>query len=149
MVRLAKDLAAMGRLTEADSLAQDGLALARRLHDDRGQWVASGFVDVAAIRFRMGAVAEAETLFAEGLKRSRALESGAPARPRDVRALLGLGQCRLALADPAGAEAYFREALEIERRYRRPGYPGIARAESSLAEARVASKPPTAQSTPR
>lgn len=144
MMRLANDLSALGQMEEADSLARNGLALTRRLHNDRGQWAAAGFVDVAAIRFEMGAVAEAETLFAEGLKRLRALESGEPARPRDVRALLGLGRCRLAAGDVAGAEARFREALEIERRYRRPGHPGIARAEAALAEAVTASAAPAA-----
>jgi tetratricopeptide (TPR) repeat protein len=137
MLRLANDLAALGRYEEADSLARSGLDLTRRLHDDRGAWTANGFVDVAAIRLQMGSVAEAESLFAEGLKRQRAMESGGPARPRDVRALLGLGRCRLAKGDVAGAETYFREALEIERRYRRPGHPAIARAESALEEARL------------
>jgi serine/threonine-protein kinase len=135
MLRLANDLAAVGRLAEADTLAANGLALTRRLHSDRGHWAAAGFVDVANIRFQMGAVAQAETLFAVGLERLRALESSSPARPRDVRALLGLGRCRLAQDDVAGAEARFREAVEIERRYRRPGHPGIARAEAALAEA--------------
>jgi tetratricopeptide (TPR) repeat protein len=142
MLRLANDLAAEGRLEEADSLARNGLAMTRKLHNDRGQWAAAGFVDVAAIRLQMGAVTEAESLFAEGLRRLRELESGAPARPRDVRALLGLGRCRLARADIAGAETRFQEALEIERRYRRPGHPGIARAEAALAEARAAAPAP-------
>lgn len=137
MLRLSNDLAALGRFDEAEPLAREGLAITRRLHDDRGQWAASGFVDVAAIRLQLGAVAEAETLFAEGLKRLRALESGAPQRPRDVRALIGLGRCRLAIGDIAGAEARFREALEIERRYRRPDHPAVARAEAALAETRT------------
>jgi serine/threonine-protein kinase len=137
MIRLGNDLAALGRLVEADSLARNGLALTRRLHNDRGPWAAAGFVDVAAIRLRLGAVAEAESLFAEGLKRLRAMEPGGTARPRDVRALIGLGRCRLAAGDVVGAETYFREAVDIERRYRRPGHPRIAMAEAALAEART------------
>jgi tetratricopeptide (TPR) repeat protein len=138
MIRLGNDLAALGRLVEADSLAQSGLALTRRLHGDRGPWPAGGFVDVATIRFQMGAVGEAESLYAEGLKRLRAMEVGEPARPRDVRALIGLGRCRMAVGDVAGADRYFRQALEIERRYRRPGHPRIALAQAALAEAHTA-----------
>jgi tetratricopeptide (TPR) repeat protein len=144
MIRLGNDLAALGRLVEADSLARNGLALTRRLHEDRGPWPAGGFVDVAAIRFQLGAVEEAESLYAEGLRRWRAMESGGPARPRDVRALIGLGRCRLSVGDAPGAEVYFTEAIEIERRYRRPGHPRIALAEAALAEAHTGSGSPTA-----
>ncbi|HXV14599.1 MAG TPA: hypothetical protein VEC56_10385, partial [Candidatus Krumholzibacteria bacterium] len=76
-----------------------------------------------------------ESLVGEGLKRLRAMESGGPPRPRDVRALIGLGRCRLAQGDVVGAETYFRQALEIERRFRKPGHPRIALAEAALAEA--------------
>ncbi len=145
MLRLSNDLCAQGRLVEADSLARSGLALTRRLHDDRGAWPARGMLDLAEIRLKMGATAESESLYADALARLRAMESGSPPRPRDVRALIGLGRCRLALGDVAGAETYFREALEIERRYRRPDHPAVARAEAALAEARAAE----AASSPR
>ncbi len=138
MLRLANDVAAQGHLVEADSLARNGLALMRKLHDTHGAWPARAMIDLADIRAKMGATAEAETLYANALTRLRALESGAPQRPRDARALIGLGRCRLAQDDIAGAEAYFREAVEIERRYRRPDHPAVARAENALAEARVA-----------
>jgi Tfp pilus assembly protein PilF len=59
-------------------------------------------------------------------------------RPRDARALIGLGRCRLAAGDVAGAEQRFRDALDIERRYRRGGHPDVARAEIALAEALMA-----------
>jgi tetratricopeptide (TPR) repeat protein len=137
MVRLAADLAALGRWLEAEALAREGLALTRRAHDP-GPWVASALVELGAIRLQMGAVAEAETLFADGLERMRSFEPGGPARPRDSKAILGLGGCRLARSDAAGAEVQFRAALDIARRYWPPEHPGTARAEAALARALIA-----------
>jgi serine/threonine-protein kinase len=138
MVRRANDLAALGRLEQADTLASSGYAFVRRVHDDRGMWVVAAMIDLAAIRFQRGFVAEAESSFARGLERMREFESGAPARPRDTRALLGLGRCRLASGDAKAAEQRFREALEIERRYFGNGHPRVARAETALASALLA-----------
>ncbi len=138
MIRLAADLAALGRWLEAEALAREGVALTRRAHHDRGTWVASALVELGSIRLQMGAVAEAETLFANGLERMRHFEPGGPALPRDSRAILGLGGCRMAHGDPAGAEAQFRAALDIAREYWSPDHPNTARAETALATALIA-----------
>jgi tetratricopeptide (TPR) repeat protein len=138
MVRRANDLAALGSLERADTLAREGYELVRRVHEDRGMWVVAAMIDLAAIRLQRGFVAEAESLFAAGLSRMRAFESGAPQRPRDTRALLGLGRCRMAARDFNAAEKYFREALDIERRYFGDEHPRTARAQTALASALIA-----------
>ncbi|HEX5132526.1 MAG TPA: tetratricopeptide repeat protein, partial [Candidatus Krumholzibacteria bacterium] len=134
MVRRAQVLVVLGRLAEADTLASRGVAISRRLHDDRGMWMAGGLMTLADVRLHEGAVAEAESLFSDSLARMRSLEQGGVARPRDSGALLGLCRCRLAQGDVAGAEKYAREALGIEKKFRRPGHPDTARAEIALAE---------------
>jgi tetratricopeptide (TPR) repeat protein len=138
MLRRSADLAALGRLAEADSLATAGVALARRLHGDRTTWVAGGMTALAEIRLERGAVAEAETLFAGAIERMRLSDDDTTRRPRDARALIGMGRCRLAAGDVAGAEQHFREALEIERRFRRATHPDVSRAEIALASALIA-----------
>jgi tetratricopeptide (TPR) repeat protein len=138
MLRRASDLAALGRLAEADSLATAGVALARRLHGDRTTWVAGAMTTLAEIRQERGAVAEAETLFAGAVERMRISETDTSRRPRDARAMIGIGRCRLAAGDVAGAERYFREALELERQFRRASHPDVARAETALASALIA-----------
>jgi tetratricopeptide (TPR) repeat protein len=138
MLRRAADFAALGRLAEADSLAVAGVALSRRLHGDRTTWVAGGMTALAEIRLQRGAVADAETLFAGATERMRLSAEDTTLRPRDARALIGVGRCRLAAGDIAGAEQRFREALEIERKYRRASHPDVARAEIALASALVA-----------
>lgn len=135
-------LAATGRLSQAEALAREGLAIARRLHGDKGMGVASAKIQLAGVLLGKGETSAAESLFTDALALMRALESGAPARPRDTRALLGLGRCRLAAGDAASAEARFREALDVCRRYLREGHPGIARAEIALAEALIVQNDP-------
>jgi serine/threonine protein kinase/Tfp pilus assembly protein PilF len=141
MVRRAQVLAALGRMTEADSLAESGVELSRRLHEDNSMWLAGGTITLAEIRRQEGAVEEAESLFTDSLNRMRSFEASAEARPRDTGALIGLGRCRLARGDTAGAESRCREALAIEQRFREPGDPEIARAQIALAEALMASGP--------
>lgn len=138
MTMRANDLAALGRLEEADTLSRSGYELARRIHHDRGLWVVGAMVDWAAIRLQRGYVAQAESLFTDGLSRMRAFESGSPQRPRDAPSLLGLGRCGLAKRDSATAEKYFREALAIDRRYFGDSHPRTARAETALASALMA-----------
>jgi Tfp pilus assembly protein PilF len=93
---------------------------------------------LAEIRQERGAVAEAETLFAGAVERMRISETDTSRRPRDARAMIGIGRCRLAAGDAAGAERYFREALELERQFRRASHPDVARAETALASALIA-----------
>ncbi len=133
MIRHAQVLAARGRLLQAESIARESLAISERLHNDGGMWLAGVKVELGNIRLRMGAVAEAETLLTDGLARMRSFEAGAPARPRDTNALLGLGNCRLAEKDTTGAEARFREALAIDREYLGDDHPKVAREETALA----------------
>ena len=139
MLLRAADLAALGRVVEADSLASAGTAMSRRLHGDRTTWVAGCMVGLAEIRLERGAVAEAETLFAGAIERMRLSEGDTAKRPRDSRGLIGVGRCRLAAGDVAGAEERFRDALDIERTYRRATHPEVARAEIALASALIAS----------
>jgi serine/threonine-protein kinase len=135
LMRRARVLAATGRIDQAELLAREGLEMSQRLHGDKGPGVASSKVALGTVLLRAGRVAEAESLFADGLAQMRALESGSPSRPRDIRALIGIGRCRLANGDVAGAELRFREALDISRQYYRSGHPEIARAEIALARA--------------
>ena len=138
LVRRAAVLAATGRLADAVAMAREGVAVMERLHEDQAMGIATAKVKLASILLQSGSVAEAESLFAEGLARMRALEAGAPVRPRDCDALIGLGRCRLAAGDVAGAEGRMREALAIHREYFRPGHPATARARIALAEVLVA-----------
>ncbi|HEU4365292.1 MAG TPA: serine/threonine-protein kinase [Candidatus Krumholzibacteria bacterium] len=138
LVRRAAVLAATGRLTDAEAAAREGVAVVERLHEDQAMGIATAKIKLANILLQSGSVAEAESLYAEGLARMRALEAGAPVRPRDCDALIGLGRCRLAAGDIAGAEALAREALAIHREYFRPGHPTTARTRIALAEVLVA-----------
>jgi serine/threonine-protein kinase len=138
LLRRAAVLADMDRLALAEMLAREGLAMSQRLHGDNGMGAATARIKLGYVLLRAGNVTEAESLFADGLALMRALESGAPARPRDAQALLGLGHSRLAAGDVGGAEARFREALDINRQYLRAGHPKIARAEIALAQALIA-----------
>jgi tetratricopeptide (TPR) repeat protein len=138
MVRRAQALAALGQLAMADSLAEAGVGLSRRLHEDRSMWLAGSLAVLADVRRQEGATAEAESLFAGSLERMRSFEESGDDRPRESASLLGLARCRLALGNTSGAEAASREALAIEQRYRRPGHPDTARAQIVLAEVLIA-----------
>jgi serine/threonine-protein kinase len=133
MVRRAAVLAARGRLLQAESLAREGVSISERLHSDQGLWVAGAMVQLGDVRLQMHAVDEAETLYTNALARMRSFEAGAPPRPRDTPALLGLGRCRLERKDYAGAEARFREALDIDRRYLGDDHLRVACEETALA----------------
>ncbi len=134
MVRRAAVLAARGRLLQAESLAREGVSISERLHADKGLWVARAVVELGDIRLQMHAVDEAETLYTNALARMRSFEAGAPHRPRDTPALIGLGRCRMERKDYDGAEARFREALDIDRRYLGDGHPRVAEEEIALAK---------------
>ena len=138
LVRRAGVMAATGRIEEAVRLAREGVAVVERLHEDQSMGVATARIKLGFVLLQAGSTAAAESLFVDGLARMRALESGAPARPRDCEALIGMGRCQLAVGDVAGAEASLREAVAICGEYLRKGHPATARAEVALAEALMA-----------
>lgn len=128
--------AATGQLDKAESLARECLAMAKRLYgNEEGMGVAVAETVLAKVLLEKGHVAPADSLFAHSLDVMRHQEKDAPARPRDVPALLGHGKCLLARGDATGAERTFREALDINREYLRAGHPTTARTEIALARA--------------
>jgi serine/threonine protein kinase len=138
LVRRAGVMAATGRIEEAESLAREGVAVVERLHEDQSMGVATARIKLGFVLLQAADTSAAESLFVDGLARMRALEAGAPARPRDCEALIGMGQCRLAVGDVAGAEKSLREAVTICGEYLRKGHPAAARAEIALAGALMA-----------
>jgi tetratricopeptide (TPR) repeat protein len=138
LVRRSRVMAAIGRTKQAEELARAGFEMSQRLHGNKGIAAATSKVALGSVLLSAGRIAEAEPLFEDGLAQLRTLESGSPARPRDIPALIGTGRCRLANGDVTGAESQFRGALDISRQYYRSGHPDIARAEIALAQALLA-----------
>jgi eukaryotic-like serine/threonine-protein kinase len=138
LMRRARVQQALGNLDEAERLAREGVAISDRLHEDQGLWAAGAKIFLAEIRLEQGAVEEAETTFANALVTIRDMETGRPKRPRDTESLLGLGMCRLARGDAAGADRYLREALDISTQYRGDNHPETARIKIALARALMA-----------
>lgn len=140
IIRHGAVLVATGHAADGETMTRDGVAMLERLHGDEGMAVATAHMKLGFILIDAGKPAEADTLFARSLAEMRALETGAPKRPRDIDPLLGLGMCRLAAGDAVGAEKRFRAALDIARRYLPAGHPDIARCETGLGEALLAER---------
>jgi len=129
-------LASGGDPAAALKLFERGLHIREKAYGPKHGDVASSLLDVGSAQRQMGDYAAAEAT----LRRSVAVFSEAvgPEHRRTATALLGLGEILTLSGRPKEAEPILRKCLEIRRTQLKPGDPGIARAEESLAEAQAA-----------